>query len=150
MSDKREKLLEVEAVFARHLIIFDGHDSVELSLDGETMDIDAVLAIQIIGVLEGWLERKHAPAPAKVAMSGGTPTEREFGDVVRRIIDQVPAEETTLRGRLDRLRYNASYTAPEDMRRRWVELAAVLGEALPEPPAHPWQEKIGRIIRAEE
>jgi hypothetical protein len=75
---------------------------------------------------------------------------RNIADVIDRILDVVPTEMISLRVQLDALKESAIFTAPEAMGRRWSMLADILTDALPTTSTEAWQDKVGRIVRAEE
>lgn len=58
---------------------------------------------------------------------------RQLTDVLDTIIGEVP--DGQLKAELEKLRWSASFTAPEDMRRRWERGQDILFAAMPPDPA---------------
>lgn len=76
---------------------------------------------------------------------------RDVLQVIDRVVALVPAEEVKLLNRLKSARDTAEYCAPEVRTSRgFALLCSILTEELPSTPREPWQDKIGRIVRAEE
>ncbi len=78
---------------------------------------------------------------------------RSISVVIDRVKAELPDGYVDLTARLDQVKRDCLYTAPEQMGRRWQALCIILSETLPDPAADntpEWAKKIGRIIRDEE
>lgn len=76
--------------------------------------------------------------------------QRDITKVIQQITQQVPEEKKSLRYDLDNLIKSASYTAPEVMKIRWMDLAEILGKHLSIRPSYEWEFKIHKILKGED
>lgn len=74
-------------------------------------------------------------------------SDRNISTVIDAVLTEVPTYHMHLRQRLGVIRNSAIYTSPEAMHLRWADLAATLGEHLPNPPVEPWQVRVDEIMR---
>jgi len=81
-----------------------------------------------------------------------TTNDRPLGDVLDALLRQVPSDfeyRAELEGEFNRLKEDASYTAPELMYIRWNIAAEVLNRYLSTPDTD-WKQKIDKIFGATE
>ena len=76
--------------------------------------------------------------------------ERNVVDVIDQVLGIVPEAEKELRGRLEDLRRNAKYKAPEVMRDIWSGMGHLLNDSLPFPPKEEWQWKVAATFANQE
>jgi hypothetical protein len=78
--------------------------------------------------------------------------ERDPAEVITAILKHVPAGYTSLRTRLEKVRDDAAFCAPEYMRPIWLALMNVCRDEMHVPPRLSWEKKIADIVegRAEE
>lgn len=75
--------------------------------------------------------------------------ERYLPAVIDQIIPLLPKEWVILKDKLEALARSASYTAPEDMYRHWLDLCNLLSNHLGNPNTE-WKEKVSTIVRGQE
>lgn len=68
---------------------------------------------------------------------------RDITQVIGKMLEDIPADQTGLRASLEHISNQAIYTAPEIMRHRWQEAQRVLGQHFPGPgELNEWQAKV--------
>lgn len=80
-------------------------------------------------------------------MAGRNPVE-----VIDTVLAKLPEGYPALRARLEKIKSNSRYRAPEleGQRDTWIEVGNALNENLPFPPKEDWQKDIFRIITGKE
>lgn len=68
---------------------------------------------------------------------------RNLGEVLNRVLEEVPESEVSLRRRLRRVYESSCFTAPEEMQGRWMEAQTILAEEA--SGSGDWQNDIRRI-----
>lgn len=85
--------------------------------------------------------------------------DRDIVKIIGLVIAEVPKDYRGKTSKLDTvarlrsLQRDCAYTAPEDMRRRWIQLMLICREDLGDPAnetERPWLEKICRIVEDKE
>ena len=78
---------------------------------------------------------------------------REIGEVIDRIIEEIPEDyesRTVTVDYLNKVKSDAGFTAPECMAGRWTEAARILQFNLPAPGEQEWVAKIALIFSGRE
>lgn len=78
--------------------------------------------------------------------------DRNIGEVIDKMIAEIPDEGSELRDRLAKIKRDAGYTPPEMMETQWYNVSLALRMAFKTelPPVNGWQGKVVRIVRGEE
>jgi len=64
---------------------------------------------------------------------------RNIYNIIGEMIKKVPVDQKDFEARLEKIKYNASYTAPEVMGDRWYDLSLALYYRFGEIPTENWQ-----------
>ena len=72
---------------------------------------------------------------------------RNIGEVIDRMLAEIPASEETFIYDLNNVMGSVRYSAPEMIGMWWEELTIVANDHLPHPnDCAPWQTKVGMIL----
>lgn len=63
---------------------------------------------------------------------------RDITEVLDNVIGIIPAKENVFKERLEHLKYNCGYTAPEAIQEKWIEFGAIFCQFVPYPPTEDW------------
>lgn len=120
-------------MMAKHLVsVF---DLIEGNLRPSIGMIDEKIgdAINYLILLEAILKENN------LAVSSEKPADtRDILSVIDNIINIIPANEKKFISAIKKVRLDSSYTAPEDMARRWMQLGIVFNEYVPFPSVREW------------
>ena len=71
-------------------------------------------------------------------------SERQIHDVIDEVLKVIPEGESVIVD-LDKLKHNASYSAPEEMGFCWRDFSLIIGDHLGEPDVL-WKKKVKAIL----
>ena len=75
---------------------------------------------------------------------------RDIGKVIDAILVHIPVQMSELRARLERIKDDAAYLAPEVKSRAWHQLVNALRESCYNPPTLEWEKRVSAIIEGRE
>lgn len=77
-------------------------------------------------------------------------TDRSIQDVIDAMVAVIPADKSDFLQRLQWIKNDAGFKAPELMRVSWEHLANAVNEFIPYPPVEDWQKQVVSILAGEE
>lgn len=75
---------------------------------------------------------------------------RDIGKVIDAVLGHVPEGMTELRARLQQIKSDACYLAPEVIGAAWYQLVQALRHACNNPPTLDWEKRISDIVEGRE
>ena len=75
---------------------------------------------------------------------------RDIGKAIDAVLGHVPEEMTELRARLQQIKYDAGYLAPEAKESAWYQLMRALQRACGTRPTLDWEKRVSDIVEGRE